>query len=86
MDIKTVSSLLHDVVLNPELSSQEHSVDRTTSQAQILTGGLSLHSSWGEGLKKRPRITLKTSEKEKPEAMLRGKRSLEAVFKETLAE
>lgn len=59
MDIKPVSCLLHDIVLNPELSSQEHGVDRITNLAQILTGGtggLSLHSSCAEGLKKRPTI------------------------------
>lgn len=53
MDVKTVSyfPVQHDVALNPELSSQEHGVDRMTNPAQILTGGLSPHSSWAKGLK-----------------------------------
>lgn len=55
MDIKTISYLIHDTVLNPELSSQEHGIDGMTNPAQILagvTGGLSLHSLWAERLKK----------------------------------
>lgn len=38
MDIKRVSYLVHDIVLNPELNSQEHSVKRKSNPAQILTG------------------------------------------------
>ena len=59
MDVKPVSSLLSNMVLSPELSLQEHGADRTTNPAQILTGvtgGLSLHWSWSEGLKQRPTI------------------------------
>lgn len=33
-----VSYLLHGIMLNPELNSQEHGVKRKSNPAQILTG------------------------------------------------